>query len=151
LFAIDSDHNEPDGVTHDSVQAHWLKQRLLASKARFQIVYMHHPPYSSGSHGSSDHMRWPYASWGAELVIAGHDHTYERLQIDGITYIVNGLGGASMYAFGTPIAGSVFRFNAAHGALLVETKSNALTAKFFSIDRQLVDEVVLDAQQPKGR
>ena len=37
--------------------------------------------------------QWPYGEWGADAVLAGHDHTYERLFINGVTYFVNGMGG----------------------------------------------------------
>jgi len=110
LYAIDSDPGEPDGVSADSPQAEWLRLGLAASTASWRIVYMHHPPFSSGYHGSNAYMQWPYAAWGADLVLAGHDHIYERLEEDGLTYVVNGLGGAALYEGITPVAGSVVQF-----------------------------------------
>jgi hypothetical protein len=101
LFALDSDDREPDGTTVSSPQAAWLKARLAASTTRWQVVYMHHPPYSSGRHGSDVDMQWPFARWGADLVLTGHDHLYERIRVDGLNYVVNGLGGAEMYPLGT--------------------------------------------------
>ncbi|HVR01263.1 MAG TPA: metallophosphoesterase, partial [Polyangia bacterium] len=59
VFALDSDSNEPDGNTADSVQAAWLRRGLATSTARWKIVIMQHPPYSSGPHGSALEMRWP--------------------------------------------------------------------------------------------
>jgi tartrate-resistant acid phosphatase type 5 len=94
LFAVDSDPNEPDGTDADSVQAHWLEARLEASRAPWKVVYFHHPPYSSGPHGSSPGMRWPFREWGASIVYSGHDHTYERLSVAGFPFIVNGVGGS---------------------------------------------------------
>ena len=38
-----------------------------------------------------------FAEWGADIVIGGHDHDYERLHRDGIVYIVNGLGGREIW------------------------------------------------------
>ena len=43
---------------------------------------------------------------GATAVLAGHDHDYERLIIDGLPYFVNGLGGGGIYQFTTPVPGS---------------------------------------------
>ncbi|KAF0106891.1 MAG: phoA [Anaerolineaceae bacterium] len=83
FFAIDSDDREPDGVGRSSVQAAWLEAGLAASTSVWNVVYFHHPPYSSGYHGSTDWMRWPFAAWGADAVLSGHDHTYERLLVDG--------------------------------------------------------------------
>ena len=43
---------------------------------------------------------------GAHAVITGHDHTYERIVLNGFPYFVNGLGGAPTYEFREVIAGS---------------------------------------------
>jgi tartrate-resistant acid phosphatase type 5 len=88
------------------VQATWLRDRLSASTATWKIVYMHHPSFSSGQHGSSRALQWPYKEWGATAVLAGHDHTYERTLRDGLPYFVNGLGGRSKYVFKETVAGS---------------------------------------------
>jgi hypothetical protein len=143
LFAIDSDPHEPDGIDASSAQARWLKQRLSESKVRWQIVYMHHPPYSSGAHGSSPELRWPYAEWGADLVLAGHDHHYERIEIAGTTYVVNGLGGRSIYPVGKPIEGSVVRYAQGFGAQFVEASAARLVSRFLDVGDKSIDERVL--------
>jgi hypothetical protein len=93
LFAIDSDEDEPDGITRSSRQAAWLQNKLAASTARWKLVYFHHPPYSSGEHGNTREMQWPFQQWGASAVLTGHDHLYERLLVGGFTYFVAGAGG----------------------------------------------------------
>lgn len=145
VFVLDSDPSEPDGVTSDSRQAKWLSQGLAASVARWKIVVMHHPPFSSSSHGSIQYMQWPYKEWGADLVFAGHDHTYERAQVDGLPFIVAGLGGAATYGFITTIEGSRVQFNAGYGAGLVEADEARLSFRFFDTDQRLIDEVTLAA------
>jgi predicted phosphodiesterase len=140
LFSIDSDPHEPDGIDAGSVQARWLKERASASKKAFQIAYMHHPPYSSARHGSSVVMRWPYKEWGVDLVLAGHDHTYERIEAEGITYVVNGLGGNMAYHFGEPLPGSKIRFNQAHGAMFFELSKGELCGRFLTTEGKVVDE-----------
>lgn len=144
LFAIDSDSHEPDGVTSDGAQAAWLRSRLALSKAPWRIVYMHHPPYSSGPHLSSTHMRWPYKAWGASIVFAGHDHDYERFEIDGLPYIVDGLGGTSLYKLGPRLPGSLASYDANFGAVLVEADANKLWTRFFTIEGQLIDQLTLN-------
>ncbi|HVR19312.1 MAG TPA: metallophosphoesterase [Polyangiaceae bacterium] len=145
FFVVDSDAREPDGVDVTSKQAAWLEGALRASKAAWQVVTMHHPPYSSGSHGSSVRLRWPYAKWGADLVLAGHDHHYERLAVDGIVYVVNGLGGNQTYDIGPAITGSIIRYRSRHGAQFVEASKSALVSRFSNIDRQTIDEFSLEA------
>lgn len=145
LFALDSDYSEPDGVTEDSIQAAWLQGRLAASTARWKVVYMHHAPYSSGSHGSALWMRWPFAAWSAHAVLAGHDHIYERVTLGDFPYFVNGLGGASRYVFDAPIPGSQLRYNADFGAMLVEASEDSLAFQFVTRAGLVVDRYTLYA------
>lgn len=133
FFALDAAFNEPDGVSMYSAQAEWLQTELAESVSPWQIVYMHMPPYSSGHHGSHEVMRWPYAEWGADAVIAGHDHNYERLLIDGFPYFVNGAGGGGLYAFDTPIEGSIVRYNRDYGAMLVEADTERIEFAFYAV------------------
>ena len=100
---------------------------------------MHHPPYSSGTHQSSTAMRWPYAAWGADAVVAGHDHDFERISASGIPYFVNGLGGRSIRTFGTTVAGSEVRYNGDYGAMQIEADAGQLTFRFVNLSGQIVD------------
>lgn len=143
FFALDSDSREPDGVSSGSIQAAWLREKMAASTAPWKIVYMHHPPYSSGLHGSVDWTRWSYREWGADVVLSGHDHTYERLLIDGFPYFVNGLGGGAIYRFKNVLDGSQVRFNEDYGAMLVEADSRQLTFKFITRQGVVVDTYTL--------
>ena len=96
LFVVDSDRHEPDGNTAKSKQAAWLRAALATEDAPHKLVVFHHPPYSVGPHGSSRWMRWPFAAWGATAVLSGHNHNYERHEVDGLVYVVNGIGGADL-------------------------------------------------------
>ena len=139
IFVLDSDPREPDGVTPESKQGQWLREGLRTSTAAWQVVVFHHAPYSSGRHGNVQWMQWPFAEWGADLVLSGHDHTYERIHRDGIVYIVNGLGGAPRYDFRHQAEGSVVKYNAQHGALLVVATAADISGTFFTVDGVLVD------------
>ncbi|MER3468329.1 MAG: alkaline phosphatase, partial [Thermoflexus sp.] len=144
LFILDSDPREPDGITADSRQARWLRERLQASDAPWRLVVLHHPPYSSGLHGSTPALQWPFARWGAHAVLAGHDHSYERIERDGIVYFVNGLGGhPARYPFRTPVPGSQVRYWARHGALWVEADATTLVFRFITVDGKEIDRRVL--------
>jgi len=138
FFVINSD-DEPDGTSSDSKQAQWLKSQLSNSTSKWNLVYFHHAPYSSGSHGSNSYMQWPFEDWGADAVLSGHDHDYERLQIGGIPYFVNGLGGNHIYSFDTILPQSKVRYNDDFGAMLVEADDNSITYKFIAVDGTEVD------------
>lgn len=144
FFVLNSNPEEPDGTSRTSRQAQWLKAQLSASTSTWRIVYDHHPPYSSDtSHGSTTDLRWPFNQWGADAVISGHAHTYERILRDGIVYFVNGLGGAPRYAFGPPVRGSAVRYNADWGAQKVTISDTSLTFAFYNVGGGLIDTYTL--------
>jgi len=140
-FPRHNNYGEPDGVVQNSKQAQWLQQGLQnADPSKWKIIVTHHPPYSSSSeHGSEPAVRWPFKDWGADLVLCGHDHTYERLTSDQLTYIVNGLGGESIYPFGSPILQSQFRYNDDYGAMLFEVFTDSINFKFIPRAGLLID------------
>jgi tartrate-resistant acid phosphatase type 5 len=144
-FPRHGNYGEPDGVLQDSKQAQWCKTQLEnADPSEWKIIITHHPPYSSSSqHGSESAVQWPYKQWGANLVLAGHDHTYERLNVDDFTYIVNGLGGESTYSFGTPVAGSEVRYSDDYGAMLCEVYNDSLNLQFISRSGLIIDNYTL--------
>ncbi|MFZ5810367.1 MAG: metallophosphoesterase family protein [Chloroflexota bacterium] len=144
FFALDSDSNEPDGVGRSSKQAQWLEETIRASTLPWQIVVMHHPPYSSGTRGAVEWMRWPFREWGVDAVLSGHDHYYERLIVDGLVYIINGAGGGGLYDFGAVAEGSKKRFNGDYGALLVTADTKTVFFQFFTVSGQLVDQYELN-------
>ena len=148
FFVLNSDSREPDGNTSDSVQGQWLQEALAGSTARWQVVYFHHAAYSSGSHGSSEWMQWPFEAWGADAVIGGHDHTYERLQVGGIPYFVNGLGGMSIYDFGAPLPESEVRYNGDYGAMLVDANETSMTFQFITRGGVVVDSYTYPPEAP---
>jgi hypothetical protein len=147
IFILDSDPHEPDGVGRSSDQAAWLEEALEASDAAWQIVVMHHPPYSSAHHGSTDWMQWPFADWGVDLVLSGHDHVYERLEVDGLLYITNGLGGhGAIYEFPNILPESQLRYNEDYGAMRVEVTEAWIRLEFINVVGDVIDIVTLLAE-----
>ena len=108
-----------------------------------EVVYFHHPPFSSGPHGSYRLDAVAVREWGAHVVLAGHDHIYERFNKAGVVYTVNGLGGDERYAFGAPRPDSVARYNAAQGAQLVEADASTMRLSFYDTRGVLLDSVTL--------
>lgn len=139
FFALNSGDIEPDGVGSRGVQAAWLEERMSASTSAWQVVYFHYAPYSSAEHGSIDWMQWPFARWGADAVLSGHDHAYERLFVDGIPYFVDGSGGGGLYGFGDPLPESQFRYNTDNGAMLVTASETEMLFEFYNRTGELID------------
>ncbi|HEX4541407.1 MAG TPA: metallophosphoesterase [Acidimicrobiales bacterium] len=89
LLALDSTR------AGDREQGAWLERTLAGSDATFRVVALHHPPYSAGWHGSSRDVRRSFGPafvrHGVDLVLAGHEHDYQRSKpISGTVYIVSG-------------------------------------------------------------
>jgi hypothetical protein len=93
-------------------------------------------------------MRWPYKTWGADALVAGHAHVYERIETGGLTYFVNGLGGAAKHSFTTPVQGSQVRYAADVGAMLVHANRQAITFQFINRAGSVIDTRTLNAPPP---
>lgn len=146
FFVVDSQQALSSEFDKTS-QMKWLQAQLKASTTLWQVIYFHHPPYSSATHGSYPAMQWPFASWGADVVVSGHDHTYERISANDITYIVNGLGGRSIYAFNDPVSGSQARYNGDYGAMIVEADKTSMRFKFINLSGHIVDAHTIRSTQ----
>ncbi len=143
FFVLDSTTGLDSSASMERQRA-WLKRSLLASRARWKVVVLHHAPFSSSdAHGSTPELQWPFASWGADLVLSGHDHLYERIVAEGTTYVVDGSGGKDLYGFGDAVAGSRVRFNEDFGALFLMASDRALVGEFWSVAGVRVDRFAL--------
>ncbi len=146
FFILDSDLDEPDGRTSGSVQAAWLQSQMTASTTAWQLVMLHHSPYSSGvDDGSNPDLQWSYSAWGADGVVSGHNHNYERIDVAGVPYFVNGTSGDFTDGFGTPVPGSQVRYSAEHGAMRVEASASQITFQFINVDGVVIDTLDLFA------
>lgn len=128
-----------------AAQLAWLKDDLAQHKARCTLAYWHHPLYSSGGHGNNDKMRDVWQALldaGADVVLSGHDHDYERFapqdaaaQRDdarGIRAFVVGTGGARLtpMRFGKP--NSERSNNGTQGVLKLSLKDGGYEWKFLA-------------------
>ena len=101
VVVLNSSCGPAGGCETGSPQQRWLAAELARSTAACTLAYWHHPRFSSGLHGSDPTMAalWStLARAGADVVLAGHDHHYERFApIGGIRSFVVGTGGRSSY------------------------------------------------------
>jgi hypothetical protein len=130
-------------------QVEWLDDALASSTNQWKVVALHHPPYSSGEHGSTpgyeDVLQPVLARRHVDLVLAGHDHHYERTRpLDGITYVVSG-GGCKTTRVGrsdfTKVAESTLQF------LHVEIDGDRLVGSSIRPDGSLADRFELRARE----
>ncbi len=134
IVALNSNCEEvPGGCEASSAQVRWLKADLAANDdKRCTLAYMHHPRFSSGEkHGNTHYVKplWEalYEA-GADVVLSGHEHNYERFAPQnsggredpegGIRQFVVGTGGGGGEApISEPIANSEVRIDETDGVL----------------------------------
>ena len=118
------------GCSAGSAQEQWLRTDLAASAAACTLAYWHHPRFSSGTHGGDSSVA---AFWsalyehGADVVLNGHDHDYERFAPQapggsadpdfGLRQFVVGTGGEGLRPFEPIVANSEARNATDYGVL----------------------------------
>ena len=132
------------GCAAGSAQEEWLRADLAAHPSACTLAYWHHPRFSSEFSHSAMGAIWSdlYAA-GAEVVLSGHEHNYERFLSQnatgaadprrGVTQFVVGTGGRSFTSTRVPITNSQVLRNDTFGIL-------ALTLHLASYDWRFVPE-----------
>jgi hypothetical protein len=128
-----------------SVQHAWVQFELASNTAACTLVLMHHPLFSSSQHGPQSFVKdvWKlFYQYGVELVLAGHDHSYERFAPQdpdgradparGVRAFVVGTGGGASYAFTRFLPNSEAQA-AVHGVLKLVLQSTSYSWQFVSI------------------
>jgi 3',5'-cyclic AMP phosphodiesterase CpdA len=139
LIALDSTR------AGDRQQRAWLDRTLAESDAAFRVVALHHPPYSAGWHGSSRDVRRAFGPaivrHGVDLVLAGHEHDYQRSKpIRGTVYMVSG---AATHLRATGRRRFTAVAHARHHFLDLWVTEGRVILRPIGHDRQPFDQVVL--------
>ena len=132
-------------------QVAWLKQDLAAHRNSCVLAYWHKPRFSSGLHGNNASTA-PFfdtlLAGGADLVLGGHDHNYERFapqtgsgaaSASGLTSVVVGTGGKTHYGQGTLRPNSVARNFSTFGWLKLTLRPTAADLQFVPVGGTFVD------------
>lgn len=144
LLVVSLDSNAP--LDPGSGQRRFLEEVLGARQdARFVFWAMHHGPRSSGPHG-----RHPEAEGLVALaerahvtaVLAGHDHIYERIVENGVTYLVSGGGGAPLYQRSGFEPGSR-AFASTYNWVLLTIDGERLGVEAYSLEGALLDRAAI--------
>ena len=143
LISLDSQCDEIGGCDPGSPEYKWLQADLADHPTKCTLAYWHHPRFSSGNQGDTP---WVAPFWsllydsGADIVLNGHDHDYERFapqdpsgnldQANGIVEIVAGTGGHDHDALGPPEPNSVVGNDSAYGVLELTLHQSSYDFKF---------------------
>jgi hypothetical protein len=126
-------------------QEKWLREDLAAHPAKCTLAYWHHPRFTSGPHGDNTLVaplvRALYEA-NADVVLAGHDHHYERLApldpdgaLDlarGIRHFVVGTGGTSLRSVSEPRPHSEVHNDDTHGVLAFALREDGYSWQFIA-------------------
>lgn len=140
-------------MSRGSEQERWLRADLAAHPRRCTLALMHHPRFSSGMHGDNSAVAplWrALQEAGADVVLSGHDHLYERflrMTADGrpdadrgIRSFVVGTGGARHVGFFRRAAGSQVRYDGHWGLLRLTLRADRYEWEFITgADGQRLD------------
>lgn len=140
-----------------SEQYRWLRSTLETETAKepaFIIVSFHHTAYSFGFHGDHKYIKEYIVpvleEFEVDVVLNAHDHAYQRIERNGITYLVTAGGGAPLYSLGegdeTLIAAA-----RAHHFVLVQYHNGVLRFESIDVEGQLIDSFVLTSQRHRSR
>ncbi len=145
IVALNSMCEEVGGCGDTSPMLTWLNEDLEANPGGCTLAYFHHPLFSSGPHGNQAKMRpaWEalYAA-GADVVVTGHDHLYERFapqdskgardMTNGIRQFVVGTGGDERYPVENVKPNSEARIAESYGVLKLVLHSDSYDWQFVS-------------------
>jgi hypothetical protein len=136
----------------DSEQEQWLRANLAAEQFKCTLAYWHHPRYSSGFHGSDPRTASIWRSLdqaGAEMVLTGHDHHYERFELQdengqqtdsGMREFVVGTGGSALSVVRDPRAPhTAYAQNRQFGVLRLGLFGDVYTWRFIGLNGKTMD------------
>jgi len=100
LFLLDSELGGSDLDT----QRTWLQQQLMLARSDepgfWNVVVLNRPPFASVPHAENAAMQpaagWDFKGWGADAVVSGHERLWEQLEVDGLTYVIAGVGASDV-------------------------------------------------------
>lgn len=148
IVALDSNCSDVD-CSADSPEVQWLRADLAAHPTQCTLAYWHHSYYSSGLAGSSTWLKAFFQAlydYGAEVVIGGHDHDYERFSpqdpqgkadpLQGIRQFVVGTGGVSQRGFLSILPNSEAHHSGAYGILKLTLHPDRYDWEFLPVEGQ---------------
>jgi hypothetical protein len=134
----------------DDAQTGWLDAQLARPGPDAPVVVFHHAAWSCSRHDSNERVRRAWVPLlerrRVPLVLNGHDHNYQRfVSAGGVTYVVTGGGGRSLYPVDGCAAGAPERVAAhvRHHFTVVEAGDGSLAVTVVADDDTVLDRAVI--------
>ncbi|HEX7172795.1 MAG TPA: metallophosphoesterase [Candidatus Limnocylindria bacterium] len=137
-------NSEIDQALPGSDMYEWLRNDLARSSSPCIAAYWHKPMFTVGRKENDEgrmQLVWNLlAINGADIVLAGHDHNYQRWEpIDGMTSFVVGTGGRSRYPIERRDPRVAYATDSTYGALMLELGDRGARYEFVSDENRTLD------------
>ncbi|MBC7895674.1 MAG: metallophosphoesterase [Cytophagaceae bacterium] len=146
VVMLNNNCNGVGGCGVGSPQEQWLRADLAANPAACTLAAWHIPRFSSGDHGSNPNSTALWQAlyeFGADVVLVGHDHNYERFAPQtaqgnrddayGIREFVVGTGGEELKPESVPVPHSEVHDYTSMGVLRLTLHADSYAWRFVSI------------------
>jgi hypothetical protein len=133
-----------NSASMSQTQIDWLKQDLAANPDQCTLAYWHHPRWNTGSKGNNSSVAplWnALYDAGADVVLSGHDHNYQRHaprdkggavdQSYGIRQFTAGTGGVGLYDI-NPSDTETFN-DSTHGVIKLTLRGDSYDWRFVPV------------------
>ena len=141
------------GDARRKAQEDWLRQDVSSSRRKCTLAYWNHPRFTSGRHGDEPRLAslWQILyDGGADVILSGHDHDYERFlpqspggavdSATGITEFVVGTGGGDLRGFRSALAPhSAYHLQGRYGVLKLMLGAAEYRFAFLDVDHTVWD------------
>jgi hypothetical protein len=144
------DANAPE----DPAQLAFLRRALARATEPVKVVAFHQPAYTAGAHppGEAQQRLWAplFRRHGVALVLQGHNHAYERLVVDGVTYVTTGGGGAPVYPCVRLLATGLRACRPVHHFLRLAADETGVEVRAIDARGRILERVRVPARAAEG-
>jgi hypothetical protein len=138
------------GAPGRAEQTAWLASRLADPRFSATIAVVHVPPFTNGRYaddGRASRIDWVplFEQSQVPLVLAGHDHNYQRLRFNGITYLVSGGGSSVLYGLAGTVPDGQYFARRSHFVIL-ELDGPRIRISAMDEEGEVFDRAVIEPQ-----
>jgi len=139
-------HGQPGRADHTG----WLRARLADPRFSATVAVLHVPPFTNGRYaddGRASRIDWVplFEQSQVPLVLAGHDHNYQRLRFNGITYLVSGGGSSVLYGLSGTLPDGQYFARRSHFVIL-ELDGPRIRISAMDEEGEVFDRAVIEPQ-----
>ncbi|MEA2077491.1 MAG: metallophosphoesterase [Candidatus Marinimicrobia bacterium] len=130
-----------------SEQLNWIENDLSSTDKIWKIMMFHEPGWSAGGHGNEipvqNYLQPLCEEYNVQIVFAGHNHYYARAEVNDVTHITTGGGGAPIYSADENYP-NIVTATSAHHYCIVSIDNNSLFCEALDINNSVLDSFTIE-------